>query len=59
MDSKTNNTATYYCTNGAYSYFNQWKEPVLVKSKEVGDTIEFIYKQTSLISHTSCPSTSP
>lgn len=31
--------------------FNPWSEPTLIKSEEVGDTVEFTYKETYLISY--------
>lgn len=39
-------------TGTSTSAFNQWNEPTFIKAIEVGETIEFIYKQTSMISYT-------
>ena len=39
--------------------FKPWSEPTLIKSEEVGNTIEFTYKETSLISYTVHPSLLP
>ena len=41
------------------TYFNQWGEPTFIKAIEVGETIEFIYKQTSMISYTVYPPSQP
>ena len=42
-------------TGTSTSVFNQWNEPTFIKAIEVGETIEFIYKQTSMISYTILP----
>ena len=41
------------------TYFNEWGEPTFIKAIEVGETIEFIYKQTSMISYTVYPPSQP
>lgn len=46
-------------TGTSVTNFNQWNEPTLIKVEEIGETIEFIYKQTSMISYTVYPLPSP
>ena len=43
-------------TGTSTTNFNQWNEPTFIKAIEVGETIEFIYKQTLMISYTVYPS---
>ncbi len=38
---------------------NLWNQPVLIKSEEVGDTVEFTYKETYMISYSIHPSFLP
>lgn len=46
-------------TGTSVTNFNQWNGPNLIKVEEIGETIEFIYKQTSMIIYTVYPSPSP
>ena len=39
--------------------FNQWNEPNFIRVEEVGETIEFIYKHTSMIRYTVYPQRPP
>ena len=41
------------------TYFYIWSQPVLIKSEEVGDTVEFTYKETSMVSYSLDPSRLP
>lgn len=41
------------------TYFYIWSQPVLIKSEEVGDTVEFTYKETSMVSYSLHPSRLP
>ena len=46
-------------TGTSTSVLNQWNEPTFIKAIEVGETIEFIYRQTSMISYTVYPQRPP
>ena len=46
-------------TGTSTTNFNQWNEPTFIRVEEVGETIEFIYKQTSMISYTVYPQRPP
>ena len=46
-------------TTTATTSIDMWSLPVFIKALEVGETVEFIYKQSSMISYTTYPSTSP
>ena len=46
-------------TGTSTSVFNQWNEPTFIKAIEFGETIEFIYRQTSMISYTVYPQRPP
>ena len=41
------------------SGFNMWNDPTLIKTEEVGESIELIYKQTANFCYTTYPATSP
>lgn len=41
------------------STFNTWNTPIFIKSNEVGESIEFIYTETSMITYTVHPSPPP
>lgn len=45
--------------NTKTTFLNHWNEPTLINIMEVGETIEFIYKQTSMINYTTYPSLEP
>lgn len=45
-------------TTGNYNW-NIWSEPKRVAVNEVGDSIEMLYKQTSLVAYTVFPPTPP
>ena len=34
------------------TFFNPWLPPVFIEANEVGETIEFIYKETSSVTYT-------
>jgi hypothetical protein len=38
---------------------DQWNFPTLIKTEEVGESIEFIYKQSPMFAYTTFPSTQP
>ena len=38
---------------------NIWNTPQLIETKEVGESIEFLYKEISMITYTVYPSPSP
>lgn len=44
---------------GTTSILNTWSNPVRVEVNEVGESIEMIYKQTSMITYTFYPSPPP
>ena len=46
----------YTNANSTTNVLNQWGSPSFLESKEIDDTIEFIYKQISTICYTSFPS---
>lgn len=41
---------------GTTLILNTWSNPERVEANEVGESIEMIYKQTSMITYTVCPS---
>lgn len=41
------------------TYQSLWNLPEFINAKEVGDTVEFLYKETSMISYTVYPSLAP
>jgi len=46
-------------TAGSLNVYDPWSEPIRIKVNEVGESIEFIYKQTSLVTYTIYPPNSP
>lgn len=38
-------------STGATMYLDQWSSPQFIKSVEYPDSLEFIYKQYSMVSH--------
>lgn len=46
-------------SNCGTSTFNTWNDPIFIESKEVRESIEFIYTETSMISYTIHPSPQP
>ena len=41
------------------SIFDQWSLGTLIKTEEVGESIEFIYRQSPMFSYTTYPPTQP
>lgn len=44
---------------GSTSYFNTWNYPQRIDVREVGETIEMIYKEKSMLTYTIYPSPPP
>lgn len=42
-----------FSDSNAYAYINQWLRPELIETKEVGESIEMVYKQRSSLHYTS------
>lgn len=46
-------------TTNQVTYDGFWDKPVFIKAEEVGESIEFLYKQTSMLCFTIYPSPPP
>ena len=47
------------CSSGTSASFNTCNYPVFIEAREVGETIEFLYEQTSMVTLTIYPSPPP
>jgi hypothetical protein len=46
-------------SSGTATWRNNWNLPIRIEVNEVGDSIEMIYKETSMITYTTYPSPLP
>jgi aromatic ring-opening dioxygenase LigB subunit len=56
---QTTNGINLLSCSGTTSILNTWSNPERVEVNEVGETIEMIYKQTSMLTYTVYPSPPP
>ena len=56
---QTTNGINLLSGSGTTSILNTWSNPERVEVNEVGETIEMIYKQTSMLTYTVYPSPPP
>ncbi len=61
MNSKTNDlsNSNFLSSSGTTSNYNTWSLPERMQVNEVGESIEMIYKQTSMINFTVYPPPPP
>jgi len=55
MKTETLNASYLFGTSGSTLGYNTWSEAERVEVNEVGESIEMVYKQTSMVSYTTYP----